>query len=423
MLYNSIIDFFHLSTQRLTVLSLIVVGCFSILSCSDDGPSGPVPVIESFSPASGEVGVMVTITGSNFSETSADVQVYFNGVAGEVISSTLTQINVEVPEGATTGRITVKAKGVPGASGEDFKVVVNPWVQKKGFAYNLGRENAIGFAFGNKGYIGLGTTAFDPNFKDLWMYDPSTDTWTQKADFGGVGRSGAVSMVIGSKVYVGTGYDDNGNELKDFWEYDPTQNTWIQKADFAGVARADAASFVIGDKGYVGCGYYPALKDFWEYNPSTNAWTQKADFAGTARYDAVGFSINSKGYIGTGYTGGAAEKDFWEYDPASDVWAKKADFGGSTRFSAVAFVVNGFAYVGTGYLTGWGNEGEKDFWKYDPAANAWTRVTDFFGGKSFGHDYGQRGRAVAFTIGTKAYVGTGEGGLFDNTDFWEYTPE
>ena len=422
MHFKSIINCIHLPSRRLSVFGLILASTFSLLSCGEDGPSGPVPIIQSFSPVSGEVGATVTITGSNFSESSAEVEVYFNGVSGEVMSSTLTQIFVEVPEGATTGRITVKTKGVPGASAEDFKVVVNPWVLKKSLAYNLGREDAVGFSVGNKGYIGLGSATFGPDYKDLWMYDPSTDTWAQKADFGGEARSGAVSMVIGDKAYVGTG-TGQGSELKDFWEYDPAQNKWTQKADFAGVARDHAASFVIGDKGYIGCGYYPALKDFWEYSPSTNTWTQKKDFPGTARYDAVGFSINSKGYIGTGYSGGTGEKDFWEYAPASDTWTKKADFGGSTRFSAVAFVVNGFAYVGTGYLIGWGNEGERDFWKYDSAADAWTRVTDFFGGKYYGHDYGQRGRAVAFTIGSKAYVGTGDGALFDNTDFWEYTPE
>ena len=41
---------------------------------------------------------------------------------------------------------------------------------------------------------------------------------------------------------------------KDFWEYDPATNAWTQKADFGGTARLDAVGFSIGSKGYIGTG-------------------------------------------------------------------------------------------------------------------------------------------------------------------------
>jgi len=106
--------------------------------------------------------------------------------------------------------------------------------------------------------------------------------------------------LINGKGYIGTG-DCIGAE-DDLWEYDPSTNTWTQKADFSGTARWRSVGFSIDDKGYVGTGLDAngRTKDFWEYNPSINTWTQKADFSGTARSQAVGFSINDKGYIGTG---------------------------------------------------------------------------------------------------------------------------
>jgi hypothetical protein len=108
----------------------------------------------------------------------------------------------------------------------------------------------------------------------------------------------------------------------DFWEYDPTADTWTQKAAFGGSVRCDAVGFSIGSKGYIGTGsnFYlnpTELKDFWEYDSALNNWTQKADFGGTARTDAVGFSIGNKGYIGTGWQNGSLTKDFWEFDPAN----------------------------------------------------------------------------------------------------------
>ena len=110
------------------------------------------------------------------------------------------------------------------------------------------------------------------------------NTWTQKANVGGVGRQNAVGFSIGSKGYTGTGQDINGVYFKDFWEYDPVTNAWSQKANFGGTSRHSAVGFSIGSKGYVGTGQeYPSFnytRDFWEYDPALNTWTQKADFGG-----------------------------------------------------------------------------------------------------------------------------------------------
>ena len=177
------------------------------------------------------------------------------------------------------------------------------------------------------------------SFLAVDMLFATPNTWTQKADFGGTGRSDAVGFSIGSKGYIGTGGSYNGSWswYKDFWEYDPAVNTWTQKADFGGIVRSDAVGFSIGTKGYIGTGEgyngHNGLftKDFWEYDPVANTWTQKADFGGTARYGAVGFSIGTKGYIGTGTDDSYYDtKDFWEYDPVANTWTQKADFGGGS---------------------------------------------------------------------------------------------
>ena len=66
------------------------------------------------------------------------------------------------------------------------------------------------------------------------------------------------------------GYDGISAK-KDFWEYDPSSNTWAQKADFGGPARYAAVGFSIGLKGYIGTGYDGGYQnDFWEYGPLTD---------------------------------------------------------------------------------------------------------------------------------------------------------
>ena len=112
------------------------------------------------------------------------------------------------------------------------------------------------------------------------------------------------------------------------------QDTWTQKADFGGVTRAGATGLSIGNKGYIGLGdKYPiSYKDFWEYDPDANTWTQKADFGGHARLYAVGFTIAGKAYVGTGqsgtFPGYTYHKDFWEYDPNSNTWTRSPTLEG-----------------------------------------------------------------------------------------------
>ncbi len=178
---------------------------------------------------------------------------------------------------------------------------------------------AVGFSIGRKGYIGTGNDGIN-NHRDFWEYDPSTNLWTQKTDFGGTARTWATGFSIGSKGYIGTGFD-NVSFYKDFWEYDPVTNGWIQKADFGGTARAGAGGLSISGKGYIGTGndnIAPLTKDFWEYDPSTNSWAQKADFGGAVRWYPAGFSIGSKGYLGTGIDYPTHFNDFWEYTPEED---------------------------------------------------------------------------------------------------------
>ena len=290
-------------------------------------------------------------------------------------------------------------------------VIGNTWTQKADFG-GVAREDATSFSIGNKGYTGTGSQDINHSFfKDFWEYDPSTNAWTQKADFGGGERGYATGFSIGNKGYIGMGYG-NFEYRKDFWEYDPATNRWTQKADFGGTARTEPSGFSIDSKGYIGVGYSNGIydKDFWEYNPTTNAWVQKADFGGTARDRAVGFSINSRGYIGTGdAVNNGYTKDFWEYNPTSDTWIQKADFGGAARSLATGFSIGSKGYIGTG-----GND-TKDFWEYDPSTNMWTQKANF-GGEG-------RYRATGFSIGSKGYIGMGLNGYNSfRKDFWEYDP-
>jgi N-acetylneuraminic acid mutarotase len=257
----------------------------------------------------------------------------------------------------------------------EYDPVANTWTKKAN--YGGGKVwGAVGFSIGGKGYIGTGKDSAGNLRNDFWEYDPVSDTWTRKADFPGTPRHDALGFSIGTKGYLGTGGGDMppSTSTKDFWEYDPTTNTWTKKADFGGGLRDEAIGFSIGNKGYAGMGLGSSRqKDFWEYDPSLNQWTQKSDFGGGVRVATLAsFAISSLGYVGTG-SNGSCQKDFWQYNPADDSWIQKIDFGGVARTEAVGFSIGNKGYIGSGLDSN--IVPQKDFWEFIP--DSFTGVNEF----------------------------------------------
>lgn len=145
----------------------------------------------------------------------------------------------------------------------------------------------------------------------------------------------------------------------------------------------------------------------------TPNWPKKTELPASGRQYAVSFTINNKAYVGTGYNSSYL-KDFWEYDPAANAWQQKADFGGTARERAVGFSVGAKGYIGTGY----DGSPVNDFWEYNPSTNSWMQKNSLPGLP--------RNNAIAFVVGSKAYIGTGWDGNGSGTylwDFWEFTPD
>jgi hypothetical protein len=84
------------------------------------------PFIARFEPAAGTIGSVVRLFGTSFGTSSATVEVALAGRRMEIRSITDTQIEVLVPPGATSGRITVtqRLQGT-GAAPSDFTVLTD----------------------------------------------------------------------------------------------------------------------------------------------------------------------------------------------------------------------------------------------------------------------------------------------------------
>jgi plastocyanin len=107
-----------------TVPSTVLSGPIAVYNAAGGAVSAAsftaAPRVTGFSPTSGHVGDLVTITGVNFGNSTA---VRFNGVTAQYVVNSTTQITARVPAGATTGPIGVTSIGGSGTIASSFTVV------------------------------------------------------------------------------------------------------------------------------------------------------------------------------------------------------------------------------------------------------------------------------------------------------------
>jgi len=262
----------------------------------------------------------------------------------------------------------------------EYDPATNSWSQKADYLGGI-CYHAAGFAIDDIGYVGTGRVSPSGSVlvQDFFKYNPAQNTWQQLTDFPGTGRRGAVGFAIGEYGYIGTGTSSD-----DMYRYHPATDSWVQVANVPGGARMSAIGFSLDGYGYVGTGYSYnvgwSTTDFYKYDPATDSWTQIDDVGidpingPMPRMESTGFGLNGKGYVVTGVTisSGDNYKDFWEYDPTTDVWTRLEDFPGTARRYMSATTLNGFAYVGLGT----NGTNFKDFWRYDLALSVIEKNID-----------------------------------------------
>jgi N-acetylneuraminic acid mutarotase/PKD repeat protein len=210
---------------------------------------------------------------------------------------------------------------------------LNSWTQLTSLPGDQ-RTFAVGFAIDSDLYIGGGVndsaTASNANpLHDFWKYNVYTQKWTRLADCPAAGVNAfAVGFAIGGEGYVGTGGSctyGNSNYIpqQDFWQYDPSTNTWTQVANFGGGPRIGAVAWATCDKAYVGTGYKDIAgdsltNDIWEYDPVANTWTQVANYEGKHRRWPNVFVIGNTAFVGDGQVAvnpNVDTSDFYAYHP------------------------------------------------------------------------------------------------------------
>ncbi len=280
----------------------------------------------------------------------------------------------------------------------------NQWVQRSSLQ-GLGRHRASGIGFNNQAFVGLGHyngTGVETYFSDWWCYEPSSNSWTQKAAYpgnNGNGNLGCHSWIYNNYIFVGLG------EIlhRQFYRYDPAANSWEQMPNApAGVNFQDQQEMQVGDKAYFTDIYNDVL---YEYNCSTDSWTLKGPLPIPWNYSFAGFTYDDKCWV-------KADMSMYTYDPVQNLWyqVSAGTFPGSAKRAHASFFVNDKFYVVCGYGVTY-SDVNHEVWEFDPALYQWTQMADFQGTS--------RRYTLGFAIGNMGYMCTGTNGTNLN-DLWEF---
>lgn len=177
-----------------------------------------VPVINSFSPVSGQAGSTVTINGTGFSATASNNKVYFGAARAAVTAATTTALTVTVPAGATFEPIRVKTDSLVGFSAFPFITT-----------------------FSQGGGDPLPADAFGSPVDIAPMTKPAI------ADFDGDGRADIAGAITGNKIAV---YINRSNADSISYQLRLTITgafsnpvTGIMAADFSGDGKPELVAF------------------------------------------------------------------------------------------------------------------------------------------------------------------------------------
>ena len=271
-----------------------------------------------------------------------------------------------------------------------YNPVTNIWVKKSANLPATGNDYKAysgieSFVIGSKGYLVTGFANSSGNVaRRVWEYDPMADTWSAKKNLpfdNNAQRSNPVAVSYNGKGYFGLNANVGGADYgKELWEYDPATDSWKLKTtlpDEANVGLVTAYG-VIGDKLYIVLSQINKIVEkgntlLYEYDLTKNTWTKKRSLGNfSIGHSGVGAVLNGQLYCGLTYTdagnGKTSNNNLFAYNPQTDNWVQVKDLPVTQRSSKIGILANNKLYVGFGsnFVNGQGYTYFSDWWEYTP---------------------------------------------------------
>ncbi len=410
-----------------------------------------LPTITSFTPTSGSIGSLVTITGTNLSTPTA---LSIGGVSAIAVSRTATNIVAMVMPGAANGTISVTTAGGSATSSSSFSVIasVPPAAQQGNKLVGTGNEGSNSEQGYSISISADGNTAIVGGYTDnssqgaVWIYTRSGGVWSQQGNklvgTGNVGtalQGNSVSLSADGNTAIVGGYFDNSQQGA-AWIFTRSGGVWSQQGNKLvgtgniGVAQqgfsvsisADGNTAIVGgkdDNSQQGAA--------WIFTRSGSTWSQVGSkLVGTGSIGAAqqGNSVSLSADGNTAIVGGVLDNSnqgaVWIFARSGNVWSQQGDklvgtgnVGAGRQGASVSLSADGNTAIVGGALD---NSNQGAVWIYTRSGSVWSQQ----GNKLVGTGNvgaARQGSSVSLSAdGNTAIVG----GPGDNNNYgaaWVYT--
>jgi N-acetylneuraminic acid mutarotase len=218
-----------------------------------------------------------------------------------------------------------------------YQVNCQTWEEVQSFP-GTARDDGSSFSIDNKHYCGLGMDAGFSCTRDFYYYDGASTNWNNSTALPiGQERQYAVGCSWNGKGYIFGGLACDGTFLNDLWIFDPSSSTWSSGLPLPSDGRSGAEHFILADTLYIvgGKNTNGIISEVWAYDFTNNTWIQKTDLPGDGIWRGLSFEWNNLGYAGLGKNNLNSQTEFnadiYAYDPISDTWSLQVNPGISQR--------------------------------------------------------------------------------------------
>ena len=225
-------------------------------------------------------------------------------------------------------------------------------------------------------------------FNDMWLYDPTSNLWTEINPTAKPSARSGHLMVYDStnhKTILFGGFVRDVGLMSDTWIYDSQTNQWTEvfPTNQPTNTQSHAMYYDSNAQRIILFGGYqdipPHLGETWEYNYSDNSWTELNPSSNpSGRYGSkiVYDPINQRAILFGGRATSILD-DTWVYHYGNNTWTELNITGTpDTRYwhGMVYDSNNHKIIVFGGRRTGAPGDALEDTWIFDPSNNQWTEV-------------------------------------------------
>jgi hypothetical protein len=287
----NILDATHATAMLPAGMSIQQVEVLS--PCGDASVLTNAPTVSSVSPQEGNVGTLVTLTGTYLDEL---VSVTVGGIPAVIISQTPTTARIIVMPGSVTGAITVSTSAVTVTAGTGFTVNPTPYPYfqqsaKYSNSINNGQQGTSVSVSADGNTAIIGSPGDNNGIGAAWIYVKSGSAWIQQSKLVGTGAVGAsrqgtsVALSSDGNTAVAGGTGDNSNTGA-IWVFVRSGDVWTQQGNklvgtgAVGQAQQGSSVALSGDGNVVATGgladdsYAGAVWMFRRYGTS---WAQSGN--------------------------------------------------------------------------------------------------------------------------------------------------